>query len=233
MLNVMKDDTNLWFDCLLTLTSHAAFPHPHTTASSYNTDSPNALLPKDLTPAWDLGLSYVSFDLNYRLHSYRVHDGSVARIASCLLRAPCITAKLFHSVRALWARPTFWESERAQDTLLAGESRQLVEGKKTLSGVTNPGNATDGFTYITYWPVPSGSDLMVGQLIIKFVNEMPMFFQVSVQHRAHKSPPMVPIRSHVNPVNALPSNFRNIYFNIIFPFTPASSTWSNSFKLSN
>jgi hypothetical protein len=38
----------------------------------------------------------------------------------------------------------------------------------------------------------------------------------------HKSPPPVPILSHINTLHASPSYFLKIYFNIIFPSTSRS-----------
>jgi hypothetical protein len=42
-------------------------------------------------------------------------------------------------------------------------------------------------------------------------------YNSEVHCRAHKSPPPVPILSHLNPVHTLTSNLCEIHFNIIFP----------------
>jgi hypothetical protein len=47
-----------------------------------------------------------------------------------------------------------------------------------------------------------------------------------VHYHIHKSPPPVPITSHINPVHSSPYNFLKIHFNIILTFTPRCSKWS-------
>jgi len=54
-----------------------------------------------------------------------------------------------------------------------------------------------------------------------------------VHYRIHKDPPLVPIRSHTNPVHSLPLYFPDIHFNIIFPSMPRSSEWFLPFRSSD
>jgi hypothetical protein len=51
-----------------------------------------------------------------------------------------------------------------------------------------------------------------------------------VQYDGYKTPPMVPIVSHMHPVHTFPSYFYEIRSNIILTSTPRSSEWSLPFR---
>jgi hypothetical protein len=62
--------------------------------------------------------------------------------------------------------------------------------------------------------------------------ELPsILWNPEVQCRFHKSPPLVPIFSHINPIHTIPSYLSKMHFNIVYSPTFWPSQWSLSFWL--
>jgi hypothetical protein len=71
--------------------------------------------------------------------------------------------------------------------------------------------------------------LIVTQLVKKF---SPLSWNPKVHCLVYKSPPLVPVLSHMHPFHILPSYFLKIHSNIIFTFTPRSYEWYFPFRFS-
>ena len=92
------------------------------------------------------------------------------------------------------------------------------------------GRLSRDFTYLL---TPWNTVLLLKLTGFAANQEIPhILWNPKVHYRTHKCPPPVPILSQLVSVQTLTRHFLKIYLNIILPFTPGSSKWSLSLRLS-
>jgi hypothetical protein len=59
------------------------------------------------------------------------------------------------------------------------------------------------------------------------------FMELKAHHHVHKSPPLVPILSQIDPVHTIPPYLSKIYFNIVYPPGLPSGLFLSGFPTNN
>jgi hypothetical protein len=86
------------------------------------------------------------------------------------------------------------------------------------------------FTYLLHGAGHYLKKLIVTQLVKKY---LAFLWNLKVHYRVHKSPPLDPILSQLNPVCPVDSYLPKVHLIVILPPTPRSSQWSLTFRPPN